>query len=178
MAGFAKRLPINSATGILKAVSAPFPTSHRTPRRYRGDGSIIAVQWVNGIYPDLERLKKYCNHSGESGWEAVFLGFGVASASTVAGGYGGTSSHRVFKHAPSLSLAKSPKILAPNGYIVFLKRSTAGINPIDNLERGPKLGYENARDISGHRGWHSWSCISGDGRAADNDNVYRRHVCH
>jgi hypothetical protein len=34
-------------------------------------------------------------------------------------GYGGTSSYKVFKYAPSLSLAKNPKILAPNGRTIF-----------------------------------------------------------
>ena len=34
--------------------------------------------------PDLEWFKRCCNHSWRKGWEAVFLGFGVLSASIFA----------------------------------------------------------------------------------------------
>ncbi|HEY3761491.1 MAG TPA: hypothetical protein VGN23_07065 [Verrucomicrobiae bacterium] len=60
----------------------------------------------------------------EEGREAVFLGFGVVSASAVAKGYGGTSSYRVFKHAPSpkpRQNLKNPRSERPH---YFLKRSS------------------------------------------------------
>jgi len=57
----------------------------------------------------LERFKKYCSHSGKAGREAVFLGFGVVSAQSQ--GF----SNMLLRQ----SLANNPKILAPNGHIIF-----------------------------------------------------------
>jgi len=57
----------------------------------------------------LERLKKYCSHSVRKNKAAVFLGFGFVSAQLQ-----GYSNLRLRQ-----SLAKTPKILAPNGYSIF-----------------------------------------------------------
>jgi hypothetical protein len=53
----------------------------------------------------LERIKKHCSHLVKSRRKAVFLGFGFVSAQLQ--GYS------------NLRLRQNPKILAPNGYIIF-----------------------------------------------------------
>ncbi len=57
----------------------------------------------------LERFKKYCSHWSEKNEVVILLGFGVVFRS-VTGRCG---------HAPSLSLAKTPKTLAANGHTIF-----------------------------------------------------------
>jgi len=57
---------------------------------------------------DLEHFQKYCSYSAEGKERAVFLVFGVVSAQLQ--GYLNLRLRR--------SLAKKPKILAPNGYSI------------------------------------------------------------
>jgi hypothetical protein len=57
----------------------------------------------------LERLKKYFSHLGEWKRGAVFFGFGFVSA----------QSQGFLNLLLRRSLAKTQKILAPNGYSIF-----------------------------------------------------------
>jgi hypothetical protein len=61
------------------------------------------------LFLSLERIKKYCSRSKGENKMAVFLGFGFVSAQLQ-----GYSNLRLRQ-----SLAKTPKILAPNGYSIF-----------------------------------------------------------
>jgi hypothetical protein len=60
-------------------------------------------------YSCFEQIKKYCSHSAGKNKAAVFLGFGFVSAQLQ-----GSLNLRLRQ-----SLAKTPKILAPNGYSIF-----------------------------------------------------------
>jgi len=59
--------------------------------------------------PRLERFQKYCSHSAEQNEMAVFLGFGFVLA----------QSQAVVGMLLRQSLAKTSKILAPNGHSIF-----------------------------------------------------------
>jgi hypothetical protein len=58
----------------------------------------------------LERVKKYCGQPAENIWKRVFWRFGLVSAQSQA------AAGVLLRQ----SLAKTPKIPAPNGYSIFL----------------------------------------------------------
>jgi len=63
----------------------------------------------------LEHFQKYCSRSAETLEKAVFLAFGFVSA----------QSQGLLKPAPSPKPRQKPKILAPNGYIIFSNAQAA-----------------------------------------------------
>jgi hypothetical protein len=80
---------------------------------------VIRVLLVEIQAASLERFKKYCSHSVRKNKAAVFWGFGFVSAPAFAKATARQAVTGFFNLRLRQSLAKTPKILAPNGYRIF-----------------------------------------------------------